>query len=78
MFGFMEFQLFGIFDELNALASLPNEPRNVPCATGHLPGPLGPAGPVPPSRDRHFSIGAFSDFRIYGDTLKSLQSSKVQ
>ena len=39
----MDFQLFGRFDQLNALAGLPNEPRNVPCATGHLPGPLGPA-----------------------------------
>ena len=39
----MDFQLFGLFDQLNALAGLPNEPRNVPCATGHLPGPLGPA-----------------------------------
>ncbi len=42
-FGFMEFQLFGRFDQLNALAGLPHEPRNVPCAPGHLPGPLGPA-----------------------------------
>ncbi len=39
----MDFQLFGRFDQLNVLAGLPNEPRNVPCATGHLPGPLGPA-----------------------------------
>ena len=36
-------QLFGRFDLLNALAGLPNEPRNVPCATGHLLDPLGPA-----------------------------------
>ncbi len=43
MFGFMVFQLFGLCDQLNTLAGLPNEPRNVPCATGHLPGPLGPA-----------------------------------
>ena len=42
-FGLMDFQLFGRFDQLNALAGFPNEPRNVPCATGHLPGPLGPA-----------------------------------
>ena len=39
----MDFQLFGRFDQLNALAGLTNEPRNVPCAPGHLPGPLGPA-----------------------------------
>ena len=39
----MDFELFGRFDQLNALAGLPNELRNVPCATGHLPGPLGPA-----------------------------------
>ena len=43
MFCFMNFQFCGLVDELNALAGLPNEPRNVPCATGHLPGPLGPA-----------------------------------
>ncbi len=39
----MDFQLFGRFDQLNELAGLTNEPRNVPCATGHLPGSLGPA-----------------------------------
>ena len=43
MFGFMDFQLFGLFDQLNALPGLPNEPTNVPCATWHLPGPLEPA-----------------------------------
>ena len=43
MFGFMHFQLFGLFAQLNALPDLPNEAKNVPCATGHLPGPLGPA-----------------------------------
>ena len=43
MIGFMEFQLFGLFDELNALAGLPNESMNVIYATGQLPGPLGPA-----------------------------------
>ena len=41
MFGCMDFQLCGLFNELNALASLPNEPRNVPWATGHLLGLLG-------------------------------------
>ena len=41
-FGLM-FELFGRFGQLNALAGLPNEPRNVPCATGHLTGPLGSA-----------------------------------
>ncbi len=43
MFGFMDFQLVGLFDQLNAQAGLPNDPKNMPCATGHLPGPLGPA-----------------------------------
>ncbi len=42
MFGFMNFQVFELFGKLNTLAGLPNEPRNVPCATGHLQGPLGP------------------------------------
>ena len=37
----MDFQLSGRFDQLNAQAGLPNEPRNVPCVTRHLPGPLG-------------------------------------
>ena len=43
MFGLMGFQLLGIFEELNALAGLPNQSRNVRCSTWHLPGPLGPA-----------------------------------
>ena len=43
MFGVMDFQLFGLLYELNAQAGIPNETMNVPCATGHLPGPLGPA-----------------------------------
>jgi hypothetical protein len=34
--------------------------------------------PLPPSGDRHFSIGACSDFRSCGDTLKSLTTSKVR
>ena len=39
----MDFQLFGLCDDLNSLPGLSSEPRNVPYGTGHLPGPLGPA-----------------------------------
>ena len=56
----MDFQLFGRFDQLNALAGLPNEPRNVTCATGHLPGPLGPA--TAQQRPK------FRNWRIFGPT----------
>ena len=71
----MDFQLVGLFDELNAQAGLPNAPRNVPCATGHLPGPMARAtGQQKPT----FSIGAFSDFRTYEDTFKSRLSPKVR
>ena len=43
MFGVVDFQLCGIFDQLNALPGLLNEPKNEPCATRNLPGPLKPA-----------------------------------
>ena len=75
MFGFMDFQLFGLFDELNALAGLPNEPRNVPCATGHLPGPLGPATAQRKPKFLNRCIFGLSELR---DTLKSLKSPKVR
>ena len=60
IFGFMFCQLFGLVYQLNAQAGLPNEPRHVPCATGHLPGPMGPANRP---AETEISIGAFSDFR---------------
>ncbi len=62
-FGFMDFRLFGHFDQLNALAGLPNEPRNVPCATGHLPGPLGPATAQRKPKFLHGRIFGLSDLR---------------
>ncbi len=68
--GCMDCQLFGIVDEVNAQAGLSNEPRNVPCATGRVP--------PPPSRDRHFSIGAFWHLWAYGDAFKSILRPKVR
>ncbi len=39
---FSDFRTFGLSDLPITLAGLPNEARNVPCAMGRLPGPLGP------------------------------------
>ena len=63
MLVFMDFQRFIIFDEVNALAGLPNEPRNVPCATWYLPGPLGSATAQRRSRFLHRRILALLSLR---------------
>ncbi len=77
-FGLMDFQLFGRFDQLNALAGLPNEPRNVPCATGHLPGPLGPATAQQRPKFINRRIFGLSDLRgHFKITPKSESSMKM-
>ena len=73
----MDFQLFGRCDQLNALAGLPNEPRNVPCATGHLPGPLGPAT-AQQTKFLNRRIFGLSDLRGHFEiTLKSESPMKM-
>ena len=74
----MDFQLFGRFDQLNALAGLPNEPRNVPCATGHLPGPLGPATAKQRPKFLNRRIFGLSDLRGHFEiTPKSESPLKI-
>ena len=70
--GFMDFQLFGLFDELNAQAGLPNEPRNILCAAGHLPGPMEPSTAQRRPTFLHGRIFGLSELRGYFEiTLKS-------
>ncbi len=62
-FRFVNLQLFGLFDQLNAQAGLSNEPRNIPCATGQLPGPLGPNTAQRRPRFLHRRSFGLSDLR---------------
>ena len=74
MFGCMDFQHFGLFDELNALTGLPNEPRNVPCATGHLPGPLRPATAQQRPKFLNRRIFGLSDLREHFEITPKSES----
>ena len=63
MCSFMDFQCFGLYDELNALAGLPNEPMNESCATWHLPGSMGPATAQWRPTFLHWCIFGLSELR---------------
>ena len=75
MFGFMDFQFFGLFEEVYAQAGIPNEPRNVPCATWHLPDRLGPATAQRRLTFLHRSIFALLGLRGHFEITPKSESS---
>ena len=71
----MDFQLLRLIDEVNAQASLPNEPRNEQCATCHLPGLLEPATAQWKPKFLNLRIFGLSDLRGHFEITPKYESS---